>query len=149
MYTIVEGLRRLRLEGSACQEGGAAFVNLRQAKSVEACRRRVVCWVCRRDAGAPEISARRGDAEPSAPWRGRTPRRSYESCDSYRSYHTNSKRGSGISGISGEKSHSFCSRNRGKYAASQYLQCDLFRRLGIGRLHRQPRLKSQVKRPTP
>ena len=39
-----------------------------------------------------------------------------ESCDSYRSYNTNLGRGSGISAISGEKSHPFCRRNRGKYA---------------------------------
>ena len=52
--------------------------------------------------------------------------RVYESCDSYRSYHANSEHGSGISGISVEKSRPysrsydakgpFCRRNLGKYA---------------------------------
>ena len=50
------------------------------------CLRRVAWETCRQDpssrcfdatnAGAPRISARRDDAEPSAPWRDRTPRRS-------------------------------------------------------------------------
>ena len=85
-----------------------------------------------------------------------------ESCDSYRSYDTNSERGSGNSGISGEKSRpssrsfrlhrisarptfaeaaarqarrrdrSVLPQKSREIRASQDLQCDLFRRLGNG-----------------
>ena len=57
--------------------------------------------------------------------------RVYDNFDSYQSYDTNSERGSGISVISGEKSHPSLPQKSRRIRASQDLQCDLFRRLEL------------------